>query len=443
MGDGFAFWHQFERLMVRVRLSFESPLDEAEFVDSYVLRLVRINQIFLAVGAIAYATYYIWDQIMDPNNHHIATMIRIFFAGPILLGCAASLSFTPFIRHVEKMVTVSGVAIFVAQAWIYVVLDHGFNYAVMGFALSYLAFATTFTIRVRYLIFLALVAIACAVGGHIIAANAAPGWLIINVMGVSGSVMIGMVSATIRERAARAHFINERALAETTARADELLHSILPGNIVERIQQGETEIADILGEVSIVFADLAGFTSLSRRLSPPDLIRLLDEIFSRFDRIAKRYSMDKISTIGDAYLAVGGTARVDIRPDPAQNAGHFALAIQAEVKKMIIETGYPIALRVGIHIGKVVTGVVGVKRPSFYCWGEAVDLANGLEGRAPPGGILISDSAYERLRHCFATSPARYLELKGVAGRNRVRLLLGPIANDQAAPPADANIGIA
>ena len=153
--------------------------------------------------------------------------------------------------------------------------------------------------------------------------------------------------------------------------------------------------------------------------------------------------MDKISTIGDAYLAVGGTARVDIRPDPAQNAGHFALAIQAEVKKMIIETGYPIALRVGIHIGKVVTGVVGVKRPSFYCWGEAVDLANGLEGRAPPGGILISDSAYERLRHCFATSPARYLELKGVAGRNRVRLLLGPIANDQAAPPADANIGIA
>jgi adenylate cyclase len=147
--------------------------------------------------------------------------------------------------------------------------------------------------------------------------------------------------------------------------------------------------------------------------------------------IAKEHDMNKIYTIGDAYMAVGGMERHEGGKDHAENAAHFALAIQAETQKMIAETGYPIALRVGLHVGPVFTGVVGVRRPSFDCWGAAVDFANGLEGRAPLGGILISESASDRLRGKFATSPARQIELKGVTGRCRVRLLFGAIANDQ------------
>jgi adenylate cyclase len=419
------------RLLNRFGLAFASVEDEESFTDTHIRSATRINQIFLAIGAFAYASYYVWDGIIDPEHQHLAIMIRIFFVGPILLACAASLFFTPFKRRVEGVVVTAGIALFVAQSWIYIILDNGFDYAAMGFVLTFLAMATAFVIRVRYLLILAPVTVITAICGHIYAGNAQPGWLIINILGISAAVMIGMVSSTIRERAARAQFMSERALAQSTARADELLHSILPGDIVERIQNGETDISDMLGEVSIVFADLAGFTSLSRRLSPPDLIRLLDEIFSRFDRVAARYAMSKIYTIGDAYMAVGGMSRGDGGADHAENAAHFALAIQAEIQKMINETGYPIALRVGLHIGPVFTGVVGVKRPSFDCWGEAVDLANGLEGRAPPGGILISDSAYDRLKSKFATSPVRHIELKGVAGRNRVRLLLGVVANDQ------------
>jgi class 3 adenylate cyclase len=422
---------KFDQLLQRFGLAFVSVEDEERFTDAHIRNALRINQIFLFIGAFAYASYYVWDGIIDPEHQHLAVMIRIFFVGPILLACSVSLFFKPFIQRVETVVVTAGIALFTAQAWIYIILDNGFDYAAMGFVLTFLAMATAFIIRVRYLIILAPVAVVAAICGHLYAGNAQPGWLIVNILGISAAVMIGMVSSTIRERAARAQFMSERALAQSTARADELLHSILPGDIVERIQSGETDISDMLGEVSIVFADLAGFTSLSRRLSPPDLIRLLDEIFSRFDRVAQRYAMSKIYTIGDAYMAVGGMSKVDDSADHAENAAHFALAIQAEIQKMIAETGYPIALRVGLHIGPVFTGVVGVQRPSFDCWGEAVDLASGLEGRAPPGGILISDSAYDRLRHKFATSPVRHIELKGVAGRNRVRLLLGAIANDQ------------
>jgi adenylate cyclase len=420
-----------DRLLVRLGLAFADVQDEEDFTDIYVRKVARITQIFLALGALAYGSYYVWDGIIDPENERSAIMVRAFFVGPIMLGCAFSLFFKPFIRYVEVVVIIGGSSLFIAQAWIYTLLKNGFDYAAMGFVLTFLALATTFNIRVRHLQFLALVAIFSTVGGHLYAANAQPGWLIINSIGIFVSVTIGMVSTTFRERAARQQFMTDRALAQSLARADELLHSILPGNIVERIQSGETAIADTLSEVSIVFADLAGFTSLSRRLSPPDLIRLLDDIFSRFDHVAKRYQMNKINTIGDAYMAVGGMGRGDGVKDHAENAAYFALAIQTEVRNMIAETGYPVALRVGLHIGPVITGVIGVRRPSFDCWGEAVDLASGLESRAPLGGILISESAYDRLHGKFATSPVRNIELKGIMGRNRVRLLLNAIANDQ------------
>ncbi len=422
---------KFDRLLHRFGLNFANAADEESFTNNYIRSATRINQIFLFIGAFAYASYYVWDGIIDPDNQQLAIMIRIFFVGPILLACSASLFFKPFMNRVESVVVTAGISLFVAQTWIYIILDNGFDYAAMGFVLTFLAMASGFIIRVRYLMLLAPVTMLTAIWGHVYADNAQPGWLIVNILGIFAAVMIGMVSSTIRERAARTQFMRERALAQSTARADELLHSILPGDIVERIQRGETDISDTLGEVSIVFADLAGFTSLSRRLSPPDLIRLLDEIFSRFDRMAQHHSMSKICTIGDAYMAVGGMSRDDDSNDHAENAAYFALAIQAEIQKMLAETGYPIALRVGLHVGPVFTGVVGVRQPSFDCWGESVDLASGLEGRAPPGGILISDSAYDRLRNRFATSPVRHIELKGVAGRNRVRLLLGPIANDR------------
>jgi adenylate cyclase len=422
------------RLLQHGGLAFANARDEADFTHSYVLGTARITQIFLFIGAFTYASYYVWDDIVDPAHQHLALMIRLLFVAPILFACSFALNFKTGRAYLEQIMIVAGVSLFFAQAWIYTILDAGFTYVALGFVLTYLGLASAFTVRFLYLVILAFAALLAAVGGHFIANNAPPGWLVINSLGTTAAVSLGLVSAYVRERAARQQFVTDRALAKSLARADELLHSILPGNIVERIQDGETGIADSLGDVSIVFADLAGFTSLSRRLSPPDLIRLLDDMFSRFDRAAALHNIDKINTIGDAYLAVGGISGKTECDDHAQNAALFALAIQDVVRKLVNETGYPVNLRIGLHVGPIIAGVVGERRPTYDCFGEAVSVASGLENRAPPGGILISDSAYERLRHRFAISELRHIELKGITGRNKVRLLLGPLANDVDGP---------
>ncbi len=425
---------ELDRILKRTGLAFADVRDETAFTESYVRGSARATQIFLFVGAFAYASYYVWDDIIDPARQHLAVMIRLLFVAPVLFACSFALTFKTGRAYLEQVMIVAGVTLFFAQAWIYTILESGFTYAAMGFVLTYLALASAFPVRIIYLVILAVVALTATVGGHLIAGNARPGWLIVNSLGTTAAISLGLVSAYVRERAARRQFVTDRALARSLARADELLHSILPGNIVERIQDGETGIADSLGDVSIVFADLAGFTSLSRRLSPPDLIRLLDDMFSRFDRAAARHNIDKINTIGDAYLAVGGIGGTDLKGNHAENAALFALALQDEVRKLVIDTGYPVNLRIGLHVGPIIAGVVGERRPTYDCFGEAVSVASGLESRAPPGGILISDSAYERLRHRFAISELRHIELKGVTGRNRVRLLLRELANDVAGP---------
>jgi adenylate cyclase len=197
---------------------------------------------------------------------------------------------------------------------------------------------------------------------------------------------------------------------------------MLPREIVDRIQDGETAIADAYGEVSIVVADLVDFTSLSRRLTPTQLVAVLNRLFSCFDDEAERYGIEKIKTIGDAYLAVGGMSGA--AQDHAERAALFALALQHGVERLSRELDLPISIRVGLHIGPVVAGVIGTKRPAFDCWGDTVNVATRLETAAQPGGVLISESASWRLRDRFSISRLDQVVLKGI-GPATVFLLEG------------------
>jgi adenylate cyclase len=182
-------------------------------------------------------------------------------------------------------------------------------------------------------------------------------------------------------------------------------------------------IADTYGDVSIVFADLVGFTTLSTRLSPAQLVDMLDRLFSRFDARAEEFGIEKIKTIGDAYMAVAGLSEAVY--DHVQRAARFAFAMQQEVDGLAAELGYAINVRVGLHVGPVVAGVIGRKRPAFDCWGEAVNLASRLEHTASPGAILISESAYLRLRRDFQTTVIDDVELRGL-GRTKAYVLHAP-----------------
>jgi class 3 adenylate cyclase len=266
------------------------------------------------------------------------------------------------------------------------------------------------------------------VTGHVLAGNARPGWLVVNTLALVGGTSMGTLSAYIRERGARAAFRTQKELAASRERVDELLHSMLPREIVKRIQAGETAIADSYGEVSILFADLAGFTEMSRKISPAHLVRVLNELFSSFDRDAERYGIERIKTIGDAYMAIGGLTRgatgAEGVEDHVESAALFALAIQDRTRTLIVESGYPLNIRVGLHVGPVVAGVIGVTRPAFDCWGESVNLASRIEGRATPGSIFLSESAYWRLRGSFEIEAEGDVDLKGI-GLSRIYRLVG------------------
>ena len=188
-----------------------------------------------------------------------------------------------------------------------------------------------------------------------------------------------------RDTAARREFLSDQALTEAHIRVDDLLHSMMPREIVARIQAGESTIADIHGEVSIVFADLVGFTALSRQLSASTLVGLLNTVFSRFDAAAGRLGVEKIKTIGDAYMAVGGLSYGEAARDHAVRMAEFALAMRDITADLAVEMEMPIAVRIGLHVGPVVAGVIGVKKPAFDCWGDAVNMASRLEHASEPG----------------------------------------------------------
>ncbi len=407
-----SYFHQIAR---STGLRFYDPADELDFKKRYVESTVRITQLFLAVGGLSFLSYYEQDILIDPNNHYTANLIRFFYATPLILMCSIVLFFSKFKPYVELIVVINGFVINSAQVWIFSNLSHGYNYSVVGFAVIFLALSITFIIRIGYLVIIALFALIGVLGGHVLANNSDPGWIVVNAIGIITAIIMGMVSATIRERTARSQFMANRALDASQARAQALLCSMLPEKIVGRIQAGETDIADALDEVCVVFADIAGFTSLSRRLSPTDLIRLLDSMFSRFDGAVERCSMEKITTIGDAYLAVGGMSGATSRKELAMNAAKLALAIREEVDAMIVETDYPINVRIGIHIGPIVAGVVGERRPTFDCWGDTVRIATTLEAHAPVGSILMSAIACDALCGVAEVGAVQAIKIKDIS----------------------------
>lgn len=417
-----------DRWLVKLGLAFDDPADEARFADGFVRESVLTTQIFLVVGALFTYLFFIWDRIIDPVGGEISHLIRGLFVVPALLA-GAGLLFTAFgRRHIEGVVLVAMTAVQLGLVAVYTVLDRGFDHAAVGFTLLFLGTTAAFPIRAKFLASASVFMLATTIAGHLYAGNARPGWLLVNIMVILCAISFGTISAYFRERTARTRFRIEKELERSRARIDDLLHSILPHEVVQRIHAGETAIADSLGEVGIVFADMAGFTTLVRKLSPTDLIRMLSTVFSEFDRQAEAHGVERIKTIGDAYMAIGGLKRSEDGRDHASATADFLLAAQSSVRKLIAESGFPLDVRIGFHIGPVIAGVIGRRRPAFDCWGEAVNFASRLESCAPAGGILVSETVYWRLRKDYLLRAMGEVDMKGI-GPVKAYLLEGKLSD--------------
>jgi adenylate cyclase len=201
------------------------------------------------------------------------------------------------------------------------------------------------------------------------------------------------------------------ALSAEKERSEQLLLNILPAPIVARLKAGETVIADHLDDVTILFSDFVGFTELSGRLSPPDLVGVLGRVFSAFDELALHFGVEKIKTIGDAYMVACGL--FSPRDDHAHAVADMALAMTHTLAALNETLPTPLEIRIGINSGDVVAGVIGAHKFIYDIWGDAVNIASRFESNSLPGHIQVSRSTYEHLLDDFVFAPRGCVNIKG------------------------------
>lgn len=200
-------------------------------------------------------------------------------------------------------------------------------------------------------------------------------------------------------------------LAEEKARVDELLENILPRRIIARLQNGEDFIADGVEAATVLFCDIVGFTQLATALRPAVVVDGLNRLFSAFDRLADELGVEKIKTVGDAYLAASGLP--EPRPDHAAIMAEFALRLLDVVDRHNVEGGLPLRVRIGMHTGPVIAGIIGKHKFVYDIWGDTVNIASRLESQGLEGRIQISEATAKALGAAFVIEPRATIELRG------------------------------
>ena len=215
----------------------------------------------------------------------------------------------------------------------------------------------------------------------------------------------GLIAASVYY----AFSLAERAKAET----DAVLRNVLPDNVVERLKaEPDAAIADGFASASVLFADVSGFVAMARSLGPNKTVELLNKLVSRFDELAERHSVEKIKTIGDAYMVASGVP--EPRADHAVVLAGMALDMISAARDISNETGLPINIRSGMASGPMMAGVIGKRKFSYDVWGDPVNLASRLEQLSVPGRILVCPSCRAALEGIFQLEPRGMIEVKGV-----------------------------
>jgi class 3 adenylate cyclase len=222
---------------------------------------------------------------------------------------------------------------------------------------------------------------------------------------------VGAVSFTLLGTFARQRNAAETALHAEQQRSELLLLNILPRSIADRLKANGHMIADDVAAASIVFADVVDFTPLSQRLPAPEVVGLLDRLFTRFDGLVERHGLEKIKTIGDCYMAAAGVP--DPTPDHARRAALLAIDMREAIATSPVAEGLGLELRIGINSGPVVAGVIGSKRFLYDLWGDAVNTASRMESQGSPGEIQITRATYDLLKDEFVCTPRGTVEVKG------------------------------
>ncbi len=363
----------------------------------------------LVLGAPMYLAFLVWDYSIDPEHVASTLLIRIGVAGLLIIAFACT--FLEFFERVSQVI-LSACVVVAGFGVIYVlhILTNGMVLGVAGIILIFM-YAYGF-LRLRFvpsvisgvLIWIGFVIV--AVADQLSAVE-----LINSNFFLAGATIFGISNSFNQERLGRRAFMYMREVERERARSEQLRSQIFPAHIKKRLTAGERVIADANNEVTVLFGDLVGFSSLTKRLTPTHLIELLDKLFSAFDEIAEKYGVEKIKTIGDSYMAASGLTGSVVRD--GETILDMALELIATVERISKAERIPIGIRVGVATGHAVSGVLGSKRNHFDVWGETVNIASRMESSGIESKVQVSEQTYWRNQQSFDFEARGDIDVKG------------------------------
>ena len=234
---------------------------------------------------------------------------------------------------------------------------------------------------------------------------------VLNLINCSSAFFLGALTCGLFESLRRRQFLTLNMLHGEKERYKNLLCTLVPPAIAQRIQHGESPIADSHAEIAILFSDFVGFTSLTSRIAPHRLIQLLNDLFSEFDAAAQRHGIEKIKTIGDGYMAACGAPMIESLRTTAMV--RFGLEMVDITERIARLHQTPVGIRVGVHSGSLIAGVIGKNRFAYDMWGETVNMASRMESTGVPGRVQVSEAAFQRIEGPFTFERRDNIEIKG------------------------------
>ena len=400
--------------------SFVDPYLETAFLaENFELSVKKFTRFSITLSAFAFLAYGLHDYWVVPTVRAAAWSIRYGLFGPI----AALVLLVTYSRHLARLhqptMLVFGMALNTVVIWIGAISppDGYFiytSYAVIFTTLGPFIAKMNVPTQTMYTV----LSVALYVAFDVAIVHNAPTVVFSMVLNLFSLGGIGALVAFQLEKQARESFLQRRLIRDQIqeldaekSKSEALLLNILPVKIANRLKAENRAIADGFADVTVLFLDIVGFTKMSARLTPEELVRRLNEIFSAFDDLAETLGVEKIKTIGDAYMAVSGLLADE--KDHARVMAEMALRMRDAVAALAQRFEEPLDVRIGMNTGPVVAGVIGKKKFIYDVWGDTVNTASRMESHSSPGIIQVTEVTYERLKGSYELESRGEIDVKG------------------------------
>jgi class 3 adenylate cyclase len=394
---------------------FEEPEVEAAFRRELAREMLPVVRAGFVIGI----PLWIVVAIVLPGAAFVDRTILALVAGGMVLVDATSLWLvrgSPSLTRLEVIGIVGTIANALAILVLTLSAPISDRYTLPGLMLTALYAVAVFRTRMPLAIVPAVVILGAFIIG--VGRQTTSGRIAFDVLLLVAVLVIGFIGVVVLERASRAAFVQRRTIesqreqvARERAKSDALLRTILPAGIVERLRERREAVADRHDAATVLFADLVGFTAMTERLGPAPTAALLNTLVSRWDVLAAEGGVEKIKTIGDAYFAAAGVP--EPQADHARRIVEFAVAMIRATAELSRTTGELLAIRVGVHSGPVVAGVIGRTKFGYDLWGDTVNVASRLESSGVPGEIQASAATVALLDGAFEVVSRGEVDLKG------------------------------